>query len=163
MRAFYKFRFLSFHFSLFCVFTLPTHLNLSLPCSHLLCVYPFYYKVALFNDFLGQVTAAKASMQGPEGTASVTFVMPSHAPLLEDDGASIGGGDSSVNARLTNGSAVNKDKASMRESVFGSGPGDDDAGDPDDANMEGYMLKKGDNLLNPWQSRWFAARGHYLK
>ena len=50
----------------------------------------------------------------------------------------------------------------MRESVW-AGPADDDTADPDDANMEGYLLKKGDNKFNPWQSRWFAARGHYLK
>jgi hypothetical protein len=29
--------------------------------------------------------------------------------------------------------------------------------------MEGFLLKKGENMLNPRQGRWFAARGHYLK
>jgi len=119
-------------------------------------------QVALFNDFLSQVTAAKTSMEGSDGTVSVTFMMPSHAPV-EEDGAASGDSSSGASAPATNASAVNKNKDSMRESVFGAGPGDDDAGDPDDANMEGYLLKKGDNLMNPWQSRWFAARGHYLK
>jgi hypothetical protein len=29
--------------------------------------------------------------------------------------------------------------------------------------IEGYLLKKGVNLINPWQSRWFIAQGHYLR
>jgi len=29
--------------------------------------------------------------------------------------------------------------------------------------MVGYLHKKGDNVVSPWQSRWFEVTGHYLK
>jgi len=57
---------------------------------------------------------------------------------------------------------ANKDAESFRASVF-AGPTDDDVADPDDDMMEGYLMKKGTNVVSPWQARWFAARGHYLK
>ena len=34
------------------------------------------------------------------------------------------------------------------------------SGDPEE--KQGVLEKKGTNLLNPWQSRYFVAAGHYL-
>jgi hypothetical protein len=55
--------------------------------------------------------------------------------------------------------------------VFGNRDRDDgeededeyDFGDDEKNFLEGYLLKKGLNRLNPWQSRWFVAQGHYLR
>ena len=54
---------------------------------------------------------------------------------------------------------VQQDSDSFRESVFGE---TNDKG-VDEADMSGYLLKKGDNVVSPWQSRWFETTGHYLK
>jgi hypothetical protein len=96
--------------------------------------------VATFDDFLDAVTLAKAWLQGPRvnakaATVAVSFFMPASPPPAAAEDASDGVWGARRRRR----------------------------GDPNDANMEGYLLKKGDNVLNPWQSRWFAARGHYLK
>ena len=102
--------------------------------------------VATFDNFIDAVTAAKSAV-APDalngGSVTVAFVRDSPAPD-------------------PNTTVVNKNPENFRPSVF-AGPSDDDMQDPDDENMEGYLLKKGDNKFNPWQSRWFAARGHYLK
>lgn len=29
--------------------------------------------------------------------------------------------------------------------------------------VQGLLLKKGNNIISPWQSRYFVAKGHYLK
>jgi hypothetical protein len=46
----------------------------------------------------------------------------------------------------------------FRESVFEA-----DTSSGADFCVEGYLLKKGSNLVTPWQSRYFVAKGHYLK
>ena len=38
-----------------------------------------------------------------------------------------------------------------------------DANEQSTATVTGYLLKKGDNVVSPWQSRWFEVTGHYLK
>lgn len=47
-------------------------------------------------------------------------------------------------------------KGSLRESMFAAETEAEEV-------MEGFLLKKGDNLLTPWQTRFFTLRGHYLK
>ena len=58
-----------------------------------------------------------------------------------------------------NARAVTKDASTFRDSVYVA-PG---GASGKKIVMEGYLLKKGDNLLTPFQSRWFVASGHYLK
>ena len=56
--------------------------------------------------------------------------------------------------------AVNKLSGLFRDSVFIAGETDDA---DDMVKMSGYLFKKGDNVLSPWQNRWFVASSHYLK
>jgi len=63
----------------------------------------------------------------------------------------------------------NKNSKSFRESVFQTNDDDDD--DMENKNqlsndmkkMSGNLLKKGTNMVSPWQNRYFVADNHYLK
>jgi len=50
----------------------------------------------------------------------------------------------------------NKDSKSFRESVFQTSENDIE-------KMSGTLLKKGTNMVSPWQNRYFVADNHYLK
>jgi hypothetical protein len=73
-----------------------------------------------------------------------------------------------------NATALSKNAGEFRDSVFGGPPNLNDNGDDDEDGsdgggsneydkMEGFLLKKGSNVMKPWQSRYFHANGHYVK
>jgi hypothetical protein len=53
--------------------------------------------------------------------------------------------------------AYNKDFSKFRESVF------QNEKELKKISIAGNLMKKGSNVMNPWQSRYFVAENHYLR